>query len=263
MKYGRLVIPYSASDEEDNGQINSVDELNSFIENENDIDNLSGGAEDNDGNGTPNDDNPDEPEDDKAQQGTTKKQQPTPEQKQQYAFAQQQHQIKELTDLLKFQADAAGLKYSDNKDLVAQLKEKALVDRATQQNIPIDLLREVEQLRQDSAQWKRYQNEQNAMAGFNRIQADYGLDQAALEAFAVELDQAGRNPFNGGVDVVAEYKARHIDDIISAAVQKALKQSSTVDSTSSTPSSMQGTAGDGKPQTVSSVAQLNALLQGR
>lgn len=192
----------------------------------------------------------------------------TEQDKQQYAFAQQRHEITELTELLKSMADANGIKYDSKADLVAKLKDKALIERATQQNIPVELLREVEQLRQDSNQWKKYQFEQAAMQGFNRVATEFGLDQKGLEEFAVELDQAGKNPFTGSVDVVSEYKARHLDEIVARKVQQAveaaLKGDARASSNSSTPSSTQGLGSAGEDnEKVSTVAQLTALYNRR
>lgn len=264
MKHGRVItVPYSAA-EEGAQTIDSVDALNGVLE----------AMQDNPDDSTDSTE-PEtpaaEPETPAGNEGTqtepeVTKNNATQEQKQQYAFAQQQHEITELTELLKTMADATGIKYDNKKDLVAKLKDKALVDRATQQNIPVELLREVEQLRADSNQWKQYQHEQRAMQGFNKVQADYGLDQSALEAFAVELDAAGRNPFTQDIDVVAEYKARHIDEIVQRrveeAVQAALKRDAGAQNNSSTPSAMQGSAGTSTPEKMTTVAQLNALLGG-
>lgn len=200
--------------------------------------------------------------------GTQGAPQRTAQDKQQYAFAQQRHEITELTELLKTMADANGIKYDSKADLVAKLKDKALVEQATKQNIPVELLREVEQLRADSNQWKRYQHEQNAMAGFNKVATEFGLDQAGLEAFAVELDQAGKNPFTSNVDVLSEYKARHLDEIVARkvqmAVEAALKGDARASSNSSTPPSTQG-AGNTSDESnkISTVAQLTALYNGR
>ena len=265
MKIDKNVItPFSAAD----GEM-TMDDLNNLAANA-----LSDGAgaaqEDN------SDDNAVQGDDSTPDNSTPEGEQPSEEEvnkrtaqdKQNYAFAQQRHEITELTELLKTMADANGIKYDSKADLVAKLKDKALVEKATQQNIPVELLREVEQLRADSNQWKKYQHEQAAMAGFNRVAAEFGLDQKGLEAFAVELDQAGKNPFTSAVDVVSEYKARHLDEIVArkvqAAVEAALKGDATVSSKSSTPPSTQGvgSASEGN-ESISTVAQLTALYNGR
>lgn len=261
MKHRVFVTPYSAEGEM------SLDDLSVLA------------AAQLDANNEPDDDTPDdEPEtpagdaqqpevtaEDAEGKAPEVKQKRTVEDKQQYAFAQQRHEISELTELLQTMADATGIKYTDKKDLVAKLKDQALVERATKQNIPVELLREVEQLRADSAQWKQYQHEQNAMAGFNRVATEFGLDQKGLEDFAVELDQAGRNPFTQAVDVVAEYKARHLDDIVNrkvqAAVEAALKGDVAASLQSSTPSTQQGAGSDKSTEKITTMAQLNALLR--
>lgn len=184
-----------------------------------------------------------------------------------YAWAQMRNENKQLTELLGKMAEANGIKYTDKKDLIAQLNEQNLQNLAQRQNIPVDLLREVQQLRQDSENWKKYQHEQAAAAGFQAVATQYGLDQKALEAFAVELDQAGRNPFTQQVDVLTEYKTRHFDEILQAGIQKgieaALGRDAAANNNSSTPSAMQGAAGNTNPSKVDTVAALSALLSGR
>lgn len=265
MKYRSIIVPFSAGENDE--QSLTLDELNNLAAGQ-----LAGG-------GDPNTDENPEPEpatdNDEPEAGSSvenpanpidqgAKPKPTADEKQQYAFAQQRHEITELTELLKTMADANGIKYESKADLVAKLKDKALVERATQQNVPVELLREVEQLRADSNQWKRYQHEQAAMTGFNKVATEFGLDQAGLEAFAVELDQAGKNPFTSEVDVLAEYKSRHLDEIVArkvqAAVEAALKGDAQASAQSSTPSQQQG-SGDGGTEKITTIAQLNALLR--
>lgn len=259
-----IIVPSSAAEED--AQIDSVDALNDML----------AGVQNN-GESSADEAAPEQPTGDDAQSGVQvddsqddaekpEHQKRTQEDKANYAFAQQRAEIAELTELLTTMADANGIKYENKKDLVAKLKDKALVERATQQNIPVELLREVEQLRADSNAWKQYQHEQNAMAGFSKVAAEFGLQQSDLESFAVELDQAGKNPFTQNVDVVAEYKARHLDEIVArkvqAAVEAALKGDAQAALNSSTPSRAQGTGSSEGNEKISTIAQLNALLGG-
>lgn len=259
MLHRRFTTPFSAADGEEAPQINSIDDLTAAF------------------NTTAQTETPPEPSNDQSTEEAgqsqvdstgTEPQQPqyTDQQKQNYAFAQMRHENAELVDLLGKIAKARGIDFTDKNDLKSKLNDNAIAGMAQRQGVPVELLKEVEQLRRDSDSWRRYQQEQVAATGFNQVQQQYGLNQQELEAFAIELDQAGKNPFTQNIDVLAEYKTRHADEIIQKEVQKQiealLKKSSVADSNSSTPSSMQGTAGGSTPEKVDSVSALTRLLGG-
>ena len=192
-------------------------------------------------------------------------QQPTQQERQNYAFGQMRTQITELTNLLGRVAAANGIEYSDNKDLIAKLTDDTIARMAQRQNVPVELLREIEALRQDSQAFKQQQLRDAAAIGFQKLVDTYGLSQQQLEQFAVELDQKGKNPFTQPLDILAEYKMAHYDDILKAevqkAVQEALTKSSAADQNSSTPGQHQGGNGGGDNK-ITTVAGLSALLDG-
>ena len=153
--------------------------------------------------------------------------------------------------------------YTDSKDLVAKLNDDAIQKMAQRQNVPVELLQEIEALRQDSAQLKAQQRRDAAAIGFQQVMDTYKLTQDELKAFAVELDNAGKNPFEQPIDLMAEYKIMHYDDILQAAVksavEEALKKDSAATQSSSTPAQQQGGNG-GENQKITTVAGLTALL---
>lgn len=197
--------------------------------------------------------------------GQQNQQQRTQQDKQNYAFGQMRTQINELTDLLGRVAKANGVEYSDSKDLIAKLTDDTISRMAQKQNVPVDLLREVEALRRDSQAFKQQQLRDAAAIGFQNIMDTYGLTQEQLQQFAVELDQRGKNPFSQPVDLMMEYKLLHYDDILKTevqkAVQEALKKSGAADQNSSTPNNQQGGTGGGGEK-ITTVAGLSALLDG-
>ena len=96
-----------------------------------------------------------------------------------------------------------------------------------------------------------------------QVMDTYHLTQEQLKEFAVELDNKGKNPFEQPVDLMAEYKMLHYDDILQEAVKKAveeaLKKDSAANQSSSTPAQQQGGNG-GDNQKITTVAGLTALL---
>ena len=252
----RFVTPFSAAEEEPGvQQIDSVDALNAAV---------ASAQEQSTEDAEPSSETT-EPQGTEQQQEPQSK--PTPDEKKEYAFAQQQHEISELTALLGKVAEANGIKFENKKDLMNKLNDSAIESMAQKQGVPAELLREMEQLKNDAAQWKRYQHEQSAAQGFKAVQDEYNLTQDQLNSFAVELDAAGLNPFTQNVNVLNEYKIRHFDDIVQAKIQAgieaALRNDGAANQNSSTPSSMQGASGSTlSPDKVDTVAKLNALLRG-
>lgn len=207
-----------------------------------------------------NDEETQPPEESAEQSQPTK---PTEEDKRNFAFGKMRTEINQLTELLGKVAKANGVDYTDSKDLVAKLSDDAIQKMAQRQNVPVELLREIETLRQDSEQFKAQQRRDAAAIGFQKVMDTYGLTQDQLKDFAVELDRQGKNPFEQPVDLLAEYKMLHYDDILNAAVKKAveeaLKKDSAANQSSSTPAQQQGGSG-GEAQKITTVAGLTALL---
>lgn len=256
-EHNLYVVPYSAADEgESSGGMADLDNLLNQMDSE-------GGADQaNDDSGGQNDTqahNDQSGEDTQAKDTQTKH---DAEDKRNYAFGQMRTQINQLTELLGRVAKANGVEYTDNKDLLAKLNDDTIEKMAKKQNVPVELLREVEALRQDSAAFKAQQLRDAAAIGFQNVMNTYGLTQEELKAFAVELDQAGKNPFMQPIDVVAEYKLLHYDDILNTAVKKAveeaLKKDSAANQSSSTPSTQRGSGGEGAK--ITTIAGLSALL---
>ena len=260
--YSMFIAPYSASDEGDAaGGITDIAGLDNLLDqmgNE-----PPAGEPAGDGNGTPDQTQTPEQNDNTQQQNIQTK--PTADDKRNFAFGQMRTEISHLTDLLGRVAKANGIEYSDSKDLVAKLNDDAIAKMAQKQNVPVELLKEIEILRQDSAAFKAQQLKDAAAIGFQNVMNTYGLTQDQLKEFAVELDQAGKNPFAQPVDILAEYKMMHYDDILKAEVQKAveeaLKKDSAANQSSSTPGQQQGSNGGGETK-ITTVAGLTALLDG-
>lgn len=257
--YRLFVTPYSASGEGDVAGSDAA-ALESLLSQ------MDTGAEDQAGDGSGQEQAQDNSQNDSQQsQQSAQQGQLSAEDKRNFAFGQMRTQITQLTDLLGRVAKANGVEYNDSKDLIAKLTDDTIQKMAQKQNVPVELLREVEALRQDSAAFKAQQLRDAAAIGFQNVMNTYGLTQEQLKQFAVELDQNGKNPFSQPVDLMSEYKMLHYDDILNAAVKKAveeaLKKDSAANQSSTTPEQQQGGSG-GSDQKITTVAGLTALLDG-
>ena len=187
------------------------------------------------------------------------------EQRRNFAFGQLRQENNELASILGKIAQANGIQYTNTRDLMGKLNDDAISKLAQKQNVPVELLREVDALRAGQQQWQQSQREQVAFTGFQTLMSQYGLSQDDLKAFAVELDGAGRNPFTQDINVVDEYRLRHFDDIVAkrvdTAVKEALAKSSAADSHSSTPGAQQGAGGGEGGQKITTLEGLNNLLK--
>jgi hypothetical protein len=187
------------------------------------------------------------------------------EQRRNFAFGQLRQENNELAGILGKIAQANGIQYANTRDLISKLNDDALSKLAQKQNVPVELLREMDTLRANQQQWQQSQREQIAYAGFQTLMSQYGLTQEDLKAFAVELDGAGRNPFVQNINVVDEYRLRHFDDIVAkrvdTAVKEALAKSSAADTHSSTPGAQQGAGSGDGGQKITTLEGLNNLLK--
>ena len=188
------------------------------------------------------------------------------EQRRNFAFGQLRQENNELAAILGKIAQANGIQYANTRDLMGKLNDDAISKLAQKQNVPVELLREMDALRAGQQQWQQSQREQVAFAGFQTLMSQYGLSQDDLKAFAVELDGAGKNPFTQNINVVDEYRLRHFDDIVAkrvdAAVKEALAKSSAADDHSSTPGAQQGAGSGDGGQKITTQEGLNNFLKG-
>lgn len=180
------------------------------------------------------------------------------------AFGQMRIQIKEQAQLLTKMADAMGIEYANQKDLMDKLNNNALEQLAQKQGVPKELLERLEQLEGIAAQSEEQQLRSKALAGFQELHDSFGLDDAGLQAFAAELDEADKNPFVKDLDVVQLYKTMHFDDIvqakIDAAVAAALSKDAQVSQHASTPTAGGTSDANIDGEKVSTVAGLTAML---
>lgn len=196
---------------------------------------------------------------------TNQEQKPAqPNNKQEYAFAQMRAQNTQLFGLLSKVAQATGIEFKDNNELLAKLSDDALGKLAKAQNVPVELLKRLEQLEQTDKVHQAEQLRNSALAGFNAVKDAYSLTDDELRGFAAELDAKGKNPFLTTVDLEAEYKLTHFQDIVKKetqrAVEEALKKSNAADKHGSTPNNAQGKPDTGAGEKITTLSGLNSLL---
>lgn len=251
------VLPYSAVEEAGATDVNTgtAPDLDSLLNSFDDKDTNDSNAGDTEPPATPPEDTP------PAEQNK----EPAANDKTNYAFAQMRNQISTSNALLEKLAKANGIEYANLDDLAAKLNDDALEKMAKKQNVPVELVKEVDSLKQTHAMWQMQQREQVAYQGFQHLIDSYGLSQDKLNAFAVELDGAGKNPFTQDVNIIDEYKVRHFDEIIQAQTEKAVKEalakSNVADQHSTTPNPQQGSNSSANAEKITTQEGLSKFLK--
>ena len=252
----KLIVPYSASELDD-----LLDQMDLSGEGEE-------GTDDGDESGAEEDyvdeDGEDGDEGDESNNEPPKNQR-TQQQITNDGFAKLRIANRELTNLLGKLATASGIEYRNTQELITKLNDSALEQIANKSKVPVELLREIEALRNDSALLKQQNTQTRLEQGFKTLLDDYGLDEKQLRSFCAELDNSGVDVSQAGFDIVNYYKTTHIDDIIEARVQKAvaaaLNQNSETQTHSTAPMRKRGGSGNGGAK-INTVSALDALLSG-
>ena len=183
-----------------------------------------------------------------------------------HAFAEMRTTIRTQSQLLGKVAKALGIEYADNKELMDKLNDDALTRISQQDNVPKELLERLEYLEGIASLSNEQRLRENALAGFQKLHTEFGLDDKALQAFAAELDQTNQNPFQKDLDVVNLYKTMHFEDIVNAKVEKAvadaLARDQHVNNHSTSPGTDRSSSDNsGNDNAVSTVAALSSALK--
>lgn len=149
---------------------------------------------------------------------------PEDQSKQAFAFAQLRQEANQKKQLL------TGLQKILNipedtpmEDVMTKVQEAIVKAQSKQTGVPEEIITKLNNLEQRDKEYRAHQLQESAYLGFNKVQKEYGLDQAKIKEFAVELLKDNMNPFEQEVDVFKEYKLRHFDDILKAEVAKAVQ----------------------------------------
>lgn len=136
---------------------------------------------------------------------------------------------------------------SDPQALLNFLEEQDISQQAADMKLPPELLQRMHHLEKTVQQTEAERLSNNAIAGFEAVEEQYGLSEDELRAFALQLQEDNINPFEQEIDILREYKLRNFDAILekerAAAVQAALSKQQTAAQHSTTPAKSKGKSG--------------------
>lgn len=178
------------------------------------------------------------------------------------AFANMRIQNKQMAETLKGVAGVLGIQdTTDDQAILTALQQKVLESQAQEQHVPVELLQEVQYLKQRDQQYTAMQRQATVEQGFQEIRTKYNLNDQQLNEFATSLIQSNLNPLEKDVDLMKEYRNMHFEDLIQDAVNKAVaneqSRAATATQTSTNPGSQQANAAaPGAPAKINSVRDL-------
>jgi hypothetical protein len=180
------------------------------------------------------------------------------------AFAQMRVQNKLMSDMLAKVAQANGIQFTSQDDLLQKLNDDVLTKQAQAQGVDPELLKRLDTLERSNQAYVQKQAETRLVNDFASLQQEFGLSGDELQAFARELDNSGV-PVES-INVRNEYMSRHLDSIIQArtdaAVQAALNRDAKADAQSTKPNGSGTTVGSQTLQSteIKSVSDLRSVL---
>lgn len=182
------------------------------------------------------------------------------------AFAQMRVQLTQYDKTIKALAKALGLDTNDPR-LNDNLINMAQTKLAQQQNVPVELYKELESTKERLAAMEIQHNESLAVDKLMGVKEAYGLTQEELVKFAKQLDQDGISlAANPHIDAEYEYYKRNREAIeqqkINAAVEAALKGASQAETQSTSPNKLQGKGSTDEPK-IDNVSALNDFLENK
>lgn len=189
---------------------------------------------------------------------------PADQAKQNAAFAKLRKEATDYKKAIDSISKALGIEEGQDGDKVKKLVDMAHERLAKQDNVPVEVFKELEQTRTQLASLQQEQNLRTAQSKFMKLQEQFGLEEEQLMQFARTLDTEGISVIEDPkIDLEYEYYKRNRQAIeeqkINAAVEAALKGDKAADKKSTTPSK-QSSKGNPEPKKVNSVDALNELL---
>lgn len=179
-------------------------------------------------------------------------------------FARLRVQNRQYQDALGKFAKILGVEAKDPEALVTTLEQKVLEFEAQQSNVPVEVLKEVDEARKAKAQQEFETYRTNALLGFQKVKDTFGIKDGDLQEFATQLNNAGKNPFTEAIDLVQEYRTLNFEKILQQerdkAVAEALAQQRKAAQHSTTPLKAQGAPAPAATS-VKTVDALDSLLR--
>lgn len=181
-----------------------------------------------------------------------------------FAFAQLRKEAQQKNQLVNGLQKLLGIpENTPLEDVMTKVQEAVVKAQAKQTGIPEEFINKLNTLEQRDKEYRASQLRDNALMGFNKIQKEFKLDSNEVKTFANELLQNGINPLETEVDVLAEYKVRHFDDILTKKVQEGIRaeqeRAAKAGSQSTQPGSTQGQT-KGEQGKINSIKDLDSWL---
>ncbi len=184
--------------------------------------------------------------------------------KAQQAFIHMRQQNKQYSNIVKGVASVLGIDNPDENAIMEALNQRIMANEAQKNGVPPELYARLQQLEQRDAEYTALQKQQQVAAGFEAVKTQFGLDQAGLDKFAVELVKAGKNPLVDNVNLIEAYKLMHFEELQQKAIAKAIadeqRRSATAANHSSTPDNRTGGGPTGEQGKVNNVRDLERFL---
>ena len=182
--------------------------------------------------------------------------------KQAHAFAEMRTKLNEQNKVLADIAKALGIEGKPDEILVG-LQKITNAQKAKEAGVPPEIMQRLTALEAEKTEREANDRKIQTYAAINNFQRSMQLDQKQLNAFLVQLAQAGKNPFEMQVDLKAEYLVMNFDRLQQEAVQKALEAQAKLDNKADNQSTNPGTktGGGAKTTEVKSMDDLDAFLK--
>lgn len=224
---------------------------------------------------TPEEEAPEEESVDEEQEETSEEEEsgneepapaPTPQSRQNHAFAEQRVQIKKQNDFIRNIGRLIG--FDENaklEDIQQKVAEVLLEKQSKEQGIPVEILQRLERAESLIQENEQIKLEKKVSEDFADLIDEHSLSDSDVAEFTQFLIENGKNPMiDRTVDIKAEYLKLHMSDIISKAVDAALKKENErkqkVDEHS--PSETPKSPGAKDEATITSVKELDDLFDG-
>lgn len=206
-----------------------------------------------------------EPSEEPEQKTEPEPQQRKNEDKRNHAFAELRNQNKAQADLIKQLGEAIGLGSDTPQDVVAQkVQEVLLAKQSKEQGIPVETLREIQELRELAQQNRSLKLQQDTANTLTTLSNKYNLSSEELSEFTDFLIENDKNPLvTEGVDIEGEFLKSQYDRLVQKAVDKALQaDKERRDKADKHAAGTQpGKSGDNpNPETINTVKELDAYF---
>ena len=180
------------------------------------------------------------------------------------AFAAMRSENAQLKTLVKRMAASLGLGDVKDDELDKAIENKLIADQAKANNIPEALQRKFQEQDDIIRAIAEERQKEQVVNAYTALQKECNLSNEQVYAFVQELQEKGYDMQKSLPHLVDLYRGLHFQELtqnmVDAAVQKALTRQQKSEKQSSTPSTKTGGAGDPEEK-VDTVAGLDALLK--